>query len=150
MNEYGEIVEIQDNNAVVKVKRSSACGNCGACAMGTRPDEMLLTVPNPPQGHVGDYVELELASGQVLKASAITYVIPLLALILGVVLGYLLGKEFGFNQELAGSLLGLLFTVLSFFGIRAMEPRFQKDHQFAPQVIQIIKADRKGEMEDGK
>ncbi|HCS73893.1 MAG TPA: hypothetical protein DIW17_08465 [Clostridiales bacterium] len=150
MNEYGEIIELKSSNAVVKVKRNSACGHCGACSKGTLPDEMLLTVPNPLHGEVGDHVELELASGQVLKASAIAYLIPLLALILGVAAGYILGDKFSFNQELSACLLGLLFTILSFFGIRAMEPQFRKGHQFTPQVIQVIKLEKKGENEDGE
>lgn len=150
MNEFGEIVEIQNNRAVVKVKRSSACGNCGACSMGTHPDEMLLTVPNPLQGEIGDQVELELASGQVLKASAITYLVPLFALILGVAAGYILGGRYGFNPELSGALLGLLFTFFSFFGIRAMEPRFRKGHQFSPKMVQLIKKEKKGDQENGK
>lgn len=150
MNEYGEIIDIKDSNAVIKVKRGSACGDCCACAKGTNPEEMILTVSNPLNGEVGDQVELELASGQVLKASAIAYVIPLFALILGVVAGYIIGDRLKVNQELTASLLGLLFAFFSFFGIRAMEPQFRKGHKFSPQVIQIIKVDKKGENEDGK
>ena len=46
MTEYGEIIEIKSDQAVVKVRRSAACGDCCACSMGTNPDDMLLTVPN--------------------------------------------------------------------------------------------------------
>jgi sigma-E factor negative regulatory protein RseC len=150
MIEFGEIVDIQGNQAVIKVKRSSACGNCGACSMGMHTDEMMLTVSNQMQGEVGDLVELELESSQLLKASAITYLFPLFALILGIAIGFILGGRYGYNPELCGSLLGLLFTVISFFGIRALEPRFRKGHQFSPRMVQIIKKDRKGEDEDGK
>ncbi|HHY82315.1 MAG TPA: SoxR reducing system RseC family protein [Clostridiales bacterium] len=149
MNEFGEIVDIQEDNAVVMVRRSSACSKCGACQMGSHSDEMILTIPNVLKGEVGDFVELELASGQVLKASAITYLIPLAALILGVAAGFLLGGLYGFNQELGGALLGLLFTALSFLVIRALEPYFQKGHQFSPKMVQIIKT-KKGENDNGK
>jgi len=150
MNEFGEIVDIKNENAVVMVRRSSACEKCGACQMGSHSDEMLLTIPNVLKGEVGDYVELELASGQVLKASAISYLIPLAALVLGVAAGYLLGNAYNFNQELAGALLGLLFTALSFLGIRKMEPIFKEGHQFSPKMVQIIKRTKKGEDNNGK
>jgi sigma-E factor negative regulatory protein RseC len=114
--------------------------------MGTHPDEMLLTVPNPLQGEVGDLVELELESSQVLKASAITYLIPLFALILGVAIGYVLGGRYGFNQSWAVP-CWVCCLRFSFFGIRAMEPRFRKGHQFSPRMVQLIKKDRKGEGE---
>jgi len=143
MTEFGEIVEIKKDQAVVKVRRSSACGKCGACSFGTNPEEMLLTVPNALQGDIGDLVELELESTQVLKASAITYLFPLFSLILGVAIGYLLGDKFDYNKELIGAFIGLLFTALSFLGIRAMEPRFRKGHQFSPRMVQLIKKHKK-------
>lgn len=150
MNELGEIVELKDKEAVIKVRRSSACGKCGACQMGSRSDEMFLTIPNTLNGRIGDYVELELASSQLLKASAITYLIPLAALILGVIAGYMFGPDYGMNPELAGSLMGLLFTALSFFVIRAMDPKFKKEHNFSPQMVNIIKVEQKGDHENGK
>lgn len=150
MNELGEIVELKDKEAVIKVRRSSACGKCGACQMGSRSDEMFLTIPNTLNGRIGDYVELELASSQLLKASAITYLIPLAALILGVIVGYMFGPDYGMNPELAGSLMGLLFTALSFFVIRAMDPKFKKEHNFSPQMVNIIKVEQKGDHENGK
>ncbi len=150
MNEQGEIVAIKDGEAVVMVHRSSACGKCGACRMGAHADEMLLTIPNLLKGEVGDYVELELASSQVLKASVITYLLPLCALILGVAAGFLLGPRYGFQPELAGSILGLLFTGISFLGIGKMEPYFKKGHRFSPKMVNIIKTTRKGEKDHGK
>lgn len=150
LNEYGEIVGEKNNDIVVKVKRNSACEHCGACSTSDCPDEMVLTVSNPLHGQVGDRVVLELDSKQVLKASAIAYLIPLFALILGIVLGYIFGSKHGFNPEMCASVLGLLFTALSFLAIRALEPQFQKGHQFSPKVVQIIKTDNKGEDKDGK
>lgn len=150
MNEFGEIVEVKNDEAVVMVHRSSACGKCGACQMSENQQRMLLTIPNSLKGEVGDHVELELASSQVLKASVITYLIPLAALILGVAAGYVFGPRFGFNQELAGSILGLLLTGFSFLGIRAMEPIFKKGHSFTPQMVNLIKMTKKGELDHGK
>jgi sigma-E factor negative regulatory protein RseC len=150
MNEYGEIVEVNNGEAVVMIRRSSACGKCGACHMSENQQQMLLTIPNPLSGEVGDYVELELASSQVLKASAITYLIPLGALILGVAAGFAFGPRLGFHPELAGSVLGLLFTGLSFFGIRALEPVFKKGHNFSPRMVNLIKMTKKGDLENGK
>ena len=150
LNEYGEIVSLQNGEAVVMVHRSSACEKCGACQMGAHADEMVLTIPNPLKGEVGDRVELELASGQVLKASVISYLFPLCALILGVAAGFLLAPRYGFNPELTGTLLGLLFTGISFLVIWRLEPVFKKGHRFSPKMVNIIKESRKGEQEDGK
>lgn len=150
MNEYGEIIELKKDEAVIMVKRSSACGKCGSCQMSSNQDKMLLTIPNLLKGEVGDYVELELSSAQVLKASAITYLIPLGALILGVAGGYIISPRFGLKPDLIAALLGISLTAISFLGIRAMEPIFKKGHNFSPQMINITKNIRKGEDDNGE
>ncbi|MGI6538048.1 MAG: SoxR reducing system RseC family protein [Caldicoprobacterales bacterium] len=150
MKEYGEIIELQGDKTVIKIKRSSACASCKACSIGTCSDEMLITVPNSLNGKAGDYVELQLGSDQVLKASAISYLIPLSALILGVAGGYAFAGKFDWNPELTGSISGLLLMVLSFFIIRGMEPKFKKENQFTPMMVKIINRLQKGEVEDGK
>ncbi len=150
MNETGFIVEVKDTMAVIRISRSSACGKCGACQLGCHQDEMLLTIPNQLHGEVGDEVELELSSTQLLKASAITYLIPLAALILGVLGGYMLAPGLNVNPELLGAGAGIFLTVASFFGIRAMEGLFQRGHSFTPRMINIIKGITKGEYDNGK
>ena len=144
MDERGEIVALQDRNAVIMVHRSDMCGKCGACEMGEQAGEMFLTIPNRLHGEVGDFVQLELASGQVLKASAIAYVFPLFALILGVMAGILLGPRYGLNAELTASILGLLFAGLSFLVIRGMEPHFKKLQHFSPQMVSVARGSKMG------
>lgn len=150
MSECGQIVEVKDNIATIKLTRKSACASCGACGMGGHQKDMLLSIPNTLGGEVGDYAELDLSSKQLLKASVIMYVGPLIALLAGVVAGYLLGAKLDLNKELFAVILGLLFTGLSYLGIRVLEPRFKKGHNFSPQLVKIIKKDTKGEDLDGK
>ncbi|HZK34419.1 MAG TPA: SoxR reducing system RseC family protein [Bacillota bacterium] len=150
MNECGQIVQVDNGNATIKVKRSSTCASCGACGMGAHQEDMLLTIPNRLGGRVGDYAELELSSKQLIKASAITYIVPLSALIVGVTGGYILGPMIGLDPELTGSIAGLTLTVLSFLGIRLLEPRFKRGHNFSPQMVKIIDMETKGEDLDGK
>lgn len=150
MNETGWIVETKGGQAVVRIARNSACAQCGACQLGCHQDEMLLTIPNRLNGEPGDAVELELSSNQVLKASAITYLIPLAALIFGVFLGYRLAPQWGMDPDLLGGGLGLFLTIGSFFGIRGMERLLKQGNQFSPQMVKIYKGYRKGEMDNGK
>lgn len=150
MNEYGKIVKVNNNEAVISIRRSSACDRCGACEMGCREEEMLLTVPNTLNGNVGDYIELELSDLQILKASAITYFIPLGALLLGVLAGYLIAPLLGINWEILGSVIGIAFTAVAFLIIRSLEPTFKKGNKYTPQMINIIRNSMKGDYDDGK
>lgn len=150
MNEYGKIIAVEGDEALISIRRSSACDSCGACEMGCHEEEMRLTVNNSLNGKVGDYVELELSSKQVLKASAITYLIPLFALILGIAAGYWIARRLNFNPEVTGSILGIGFTVLAFYIIKAFEPVFRRGNKYSPQMINIIRNSMEGENKNGK
>ena len=149
MREVGEVVRIEGDKAVVRIRRSSACQRCGACGLGSSSDEMLVTLPNSLNAKPGDMVELTLESVHLLKASAITYLIPLAALILGVIVGYILGGYLAMDRQLAGAVLGLAFTALAFMLIRAMDPIFKRSNSFTPSMIAVLnvnnKKDDKGE-----
>lgn len=99
---------------------------------------------------LGDWVELDLEAVSLLKASAIVYLIPLIGLIIGVGLGYLLASKFSGNAELYGALGGILLTVLSFLGIKALDPVFSKKGEYSPKMISIINSYSKGENVDGQ
>lgn len=150
MKERGQIVEVtEDGLAVVKIKRSSYCSSCGACNMGAHQDEMLLTIPNRLKGEPGDLVELDLEATSILKASAIAYLIPLAALLIGVVLGYVLAYRVNGNAELFGAIGGILMAILAFLGIRMMEPIFRRQRKYSPQMVTIIKQFSKGDGSNG-
>jgi sigma-E factor negative regulatory protein RseC len=143
MKELGEIVKLEGKQAVIRIQRSSACKQCGACQLGCHRDEMLLTIPNRLGGKPGDMVELSLDSVQVLKASAIIYLIPLLALIAGVALGYLFSRRISINSQLAGALGGLIFTTAAFIIIRTIDPLLRKNNNFTPRMVALLNGDRK-------
>ncbi|HZJ82232.1 MAG TPA: SoxR reducing system RseC family protein [Clostridia bacterium] len=138
MKEIGEITQVKDTQATVKIKRNSSCGSCNACSMGQNEDEMFITVSNDLGANPGDWVELDLESLSVLKASAIVYLIPLFALILGVAAGYALARYVSGNAELYGALGGLLLMVISFFIIRAMEPALNEKGEYTPKMVSIV------------
>ncbi len=149
MKERGQIVEVKDGLAVVKIKRSSYCNSCGACNMGAHPDEMILTVPNRLEGKPGDLVELDLESSSILKASAIMYLIPLAALLIGAGAGYMIAYRINANTELFAALGGILLTILAFLGIHMMEPVFSRQRKYSPQMVSIIQQFSKGDESNG-
>jgi len=150
MKERGQIVEVKDGLAVVKIKRSSYCNTCGACNMGAHSDEMILTVPNRLEGKPGDLVELDLAASSILKASAIMYLIPLLALFIGVGAGYMIAYRINANTELLAAVGGIIFTALAYLGIAKMEPVFSRQRKYSPQMVSIIQQFSKGDESNGQ
>ncbi len=150
MKEVGKITEINDKVATIRIQRKASCGSCTACGMGKNQDEMFLKVPNVLNAGLGDWVELDLEAVPIVKASIIMYLLPLVALILGVWLGYVLADKFSGNAELYGAVCGILLTILCFIGIKGLDPIFNKKGDYSPKMVSIINLYSKGENADGK
>jgi len=120
MTEVGTVVErTKDGEVVVEVGRSSACDAChakGACFSTLQERRTLMTAIDPIGVEVGDRVTLELDDRTFLRAVAVVYMIPLLMLIAGAAITYILlsGPAFAESRDLAsagGALVGVALGV---------------------------------------
>lgn len=95
-----------DDTAQVACIRQSACsGDCHKCSgCGAVEQTMLFTARNPIGAVPGDLVTVESATGPVLKAAAVLYMLPLVLFIAG----YLIGMQWQL-----GGLFGAVAFVLS-------------------------------------
>jgi sigma-E factor negative regulatory protein RseC len=128
IEEYGQVVDIKSGEAYVKFTRSSACGRCQACGMLSSQNEIVIQVPNELDASVGDMVAVSIRVSKALGASALAYVFPLVMLIVGVVLGWLLASVWGAfaDAEMTMALFGLGFAVLSFVLLKFAAPLYNK------------------------
>lgn len=80
-----------DGTAQVVHARQSACsGDCHKCAgCGAATETIVLTARNPIGACAGELVFIQSASGPVLKAAAVLYVLPMVLFFLGYLLGAL-------------------------------------------------------------
>ena len=92
----------EDGTALVMHVRESACsGDCHKCSgCGAAKETILLKAKNPIGARRGDLVKLESATGPVLKAAAVMYMLPMLLFFVG----YFLGDHFWQQGALAGCL----------------------------------------------
>ncbi len=134
LEEQGIVVAIlDDQKAQVKVRRSSSCGECVSnkiCqAMGTS-NEMLAIVNNPLQAKTGQKVLLTLPSKTFLRASIIVYLIPVLVLFAGAIIG----QQFSETWAVVGAFLGL---GLSFLGLWYYNKQIKPD-TYSPTITRIL------------
>ena len=130
MNQIGEIIEVNGARATVKFARTKACGQCNACVRFGN-DEAVVEMENSIYAQVGDRVEIVLHARSLVSASLILYGVPLLALLLGVALGSLMG-------DLWAAGLGVSFALAAFLIIRLLEPRFDRMSEFKPRMLRVI------------
>lgn len=110
LEERGQVISIEQGAVHVRVNRQSACGSCqakAACGQGLMQairtehchEVRALTDLSLQEG---DYVVLGVSEDLLLRSALMVYLLPLLALIVGAVLGQQLGLSEGWSILLAG------------------------------------------------
>ena len=90
LEETASVVSISDGRAVVAMVRSEACGSCSAKSMchPSSGEAMQMEVSNPAGAKPGDRVTVSLPPAELLKASAMAYMMPAMAIVGGAAIGW--------------------------------------------------------------
>lgn len=141
MNQQGYIIEIVDDiTAKLKLKRHSACASCGKCATTSEEKDIIVEVDNSIGAKIGDRVEVNMETINVLKAAFIVYTIPLIALLIGII-GTFYGLKvanFNGNIEIISAIVGLIFTIIVFLILKKNDKKFRNSKEYIPIVTKII------------
>ena len=114
MEQVVRVRQVNENGTaqVVLIRQSACSGDCHKCSgCGAAQETMLFTAQNPVNAKPGDLVKVEAATGPVLKAAAMLYLLPL-ALFLG---GYIAGMilwNVGIWAGLGAFVLGIAVAVI--------------------------------------
>ena len=142
------ITSIDDKGwAEVVTQRREACGGCGAvycCTPFAGRSKMLVKALNRIGANRGDRVVINLASGNVIQSAAILYIIPVLGLILGAVIGSTSVPAWLFKGNDASMLFTFLGLVLGLFVTVLISRHLSKKRQFTPLITRILEAGARG------
>lgn len=118
IEEEARVISLVGSQAWVEGRRRSACGHCevkGACGtsllervFGHRSVAMLAL--NPIGAAVGERVIVGLGEQGLLRMALAAYLVPILALILGALIGETFGGAHAPLASLLGALLGLILA----------------------------------------
>ena len=138
MAEKGQVIELKNNLAVVRMRRTEACAKCRACLAGMTEKDMIVEAENMCDAQVDDWVEIEIQTNGFLYAVLVMYGLPFVAFIVGV-----LGAYFLFAPSMSvvsGDLLsfgvGIVFMLLAFLWIRSQEHRWE-DKKYRPRAVRL-------------
>lgn len=112
--EFALVLETYDNNiAKVELQRSSSCEGCSICSSG-KP--IVLRALNNINAEKGDSVVIEVEE---LKRGTnfFVYILPLICLIVGYVIGNYFSKLISIKQNLGPAFSFALFFIYIIFGI---------------------------------
>jgi len=111
------VVQVQGEEALVEAKGGGGCGNCsseGGCGSG-KLTQLFCNKPrrfkvhNESHAVVGDEVQILLQDGILLRGSILMYVVPLVLLLTGGMIGSSLGGDAASRDGFAavGAVIGL-------------------------------------------
>ena len=109
--------------AQVETERKSACGECEhtkmVCYGCMLSPKMVARVANPIGAAPGDEVKIHLASGRLLLAAGMFYLVPIFTLLIGIISGVYISDASGISETtasvggaFAGLAVGMAFVTM--------------------------------------
>lgn len=141
IEEHGVIIEEKGAAVMIKAERTTSCEGCSSKTLcHSSGASQLIEADNPVGAKVGDHVVFTVGAGSVLKAGLILYLVPVIAFIIGVVLGQTLAKLLvpGVNPDLASGAFGVFFLIIAFAGIKLYSYRISQNRAYRPHVLRVV------------
>lgn len=144
--ETGTVVELRGKHiALVHCRKSSFCAHCASmelCHVADDNKSMLVEAHNVLGAKVGDEVKLAVSTRNFLQSSFLVYIVPLIALVLGAILGRFIGSrlEGGPDPDLLAAVFGVAFLAGAFLIIKAGTKAIPKE-RYMPRIVEILPGD---------
>ncbi|NMD37311.1 MAG: SoxR reducing system RseC family protein [Christensenellaceae bacterium] len=128
----GKVIANNNGNCEIEFVRLEACGKCRGCNLNNTPARLTM----PGNYNVGDFVDVSLPNEQFLKATAVAYLIPLIGLLVGLVLGSVIPKYFDMKTSDVTTLIGgVSGLALSMLGLGVSERLRKKPAAWEPFIV---------------
>ncbi|MCB2310743.1 SoxR reducing system RseC family protein [Clostridium tagluense] len=134
--EEGIIIEILEGNmAKVKVGRHGECKNCGACPGDSA---LIIEAQNLIGAKAGQRVAFEIKETNMLMAAFVVYIVPLIAILLGVIAGQAIAMKFGYSVRGFQIVGGTLTFILSILNIKIFDKFAHNNKKMQPVITRSL------------
>ena len=134
--EEGIVIEIlQDNMARVKVGRHGECKNCGACPGDSA---LVMEAENSIGAKTGQKIVFQMKETNMLMAAFVVYIVPLIAIFLGIIAGQVLAEKIGYSVQSFQVGGGILAFALSVVNIKVFDKFAHNNKKMQPVIIKIL------------
>lgn len=144
IEESAHVVESDDEYAWVETERRSSCGSCSAKGCGTGALSKILgrktqrmKVLNPIGAKPGDEVTLGIEEQALIKGSLAVYIVPLVAMLGGGLLGKALAPQWGADADALSAMLGIIGLVVGFLWLRFYNRSIAQDKRFMATILRV-------------
>jgi sigma-E factor negative regulatory protein RseC len=139
--EKGIITKVDSTTAWVTTTKTSGCEGCtsrSSCSVLGGGKEMEVEAINNAGAKVGQMVVLSFDTSPLLKATFLLYVVPILFLMVGAVIGDTMAPLFNFDVSTFSLITGLLFFGLAIIFVKSKGNKLAKKDKYRPKVIRIL------------
>jgi sigma-E factor negative regulatory protein RseC len=145
LREIGTVKSLNKEYAKISMQRSAACEGCKACRMGMEENEMEIDVLNLCDANIGDRVEINLDSPDVLRAAMIVYAIPLFGFLLSIYISYTALVKMNFNTgvEVISFLISAFVMFIIFTIIKSKDKEFKDSKKYTPTITKIVEKNKR-------
>lgn len=141
--ERGIVTSVFPEFALVRSTRSSSCESCAskdAChLMGGEANQVEIEAINVVNARVGDRVLLSIESASLLKLSFLLYILPILFLFTGALIGEKIAPSLSYSPSSVSAIMGFFFFISSLGIVIVTGRRLEKKKAYRPHIIRILK-----------
>lgn len=135
MIEEGIVISVFDGMAKVRAVRGSSCGGCASRSM-CKPSEssdVIIEAKNEAGAHVGERVEIAVGAKTFLKASFISYILPLITFFIGAFVGkYIAGTD------VVAAVSGMFTMLFCFYGVWLYNKKLERGSKYHPVIKAVL------------
>lgn len=131
----GIVIETTEGFARVKASRHGDCKNCGACP---GDNATVLDAKNPIGAKAGEHVILEIREQNMIKAAFIVYIMPIISIFLGVLVGTWIFKFIGLHEMVFKVAGGAVFFIISLVYIKIFDRATAKNDASKPVIKKVL------------
>lgn len=133
MKERGEVIALQEDVVTLKVIKKPECSGCKACFFGQGENSSTIKAKNTVEAKVGEHVYFTVQKDNKLKASLIVYILPILFMGLGVLIGAL-----AFKKEAFIVLSAAVGLAIGFLALFLVDKCIAKSKNFQIELVGIV------------
>ena len=141
----GVVKALQGHMAVVVTRMEPECESCkakDACfSLGGGGANAEVKARNTAGAEVGDVVTISIKGSSLLKVSFLVYMLPILALLGGVIIGVLVSNYIPVNENILAGVFGLFAFCGTFIWLKTKGDRLAGKQEFTPEIVSRKRTD---------
>ncbi len=144
--EEGIVEKTSRRKAWVRIQQKAGCATChsrDSCEIVSKNKQLVIEVSNELHAETGDIVELTMPEGALLRLSLLVYFFPVVALVIGALLGSRLAVPLQVDPTIASIVTGFGAMSIFFCLLKWIEHRTHAKNKYAARISRVLSSKKR-------